>query len=188
MSEEASGQGEARASQERAAQQPAAHVERPAGGEDAAAEIETLRRQAAESWEKYLRATAELDNLRKRAAREVEIARKYGLESLAQAIVPVRDSLEAGLASAENADVAVLLEGTRATLRLLDQALTSAGVEEIDPHGEPFDPTAHEAITLRQSAHVEPNTVVEVIQKGFRIHDRLLRPARVIVSQAPPDA
>jgi molecular chaperone GrpE len=184
MTEQASGQGEARAGEEHAAHEPAERVERPAGGEDAATEIESLRRQAAENWEKYLRATAEVDNLRKRARREVEIARKYGFESLAQAVVPVRDSLEAGIAS-ENADAATLLEGTRATLRLLDQALEGAGIEVLDPLGEPFDPGEHEAMTMRESAESEPNTVVEVIQKGYRIHDRLLRPARVVVARAP---
>jgi molecular chaperone GrpE len=181
MTNEAPRRGQARAGEE----PPAERVEQPAGAEDAAAEIESLRSQAAENWEKFLRVSAELENFRRRAARELEVARKYGFETLAQAVLPVRDSLEAGLASAENADVEALLEGKRATLRLLDEALRGAGVEEIDPHGEPFDPTLHEAMTMRESADVEPNTVVEVIQKGYRIHERLLRPARVVVARAP---
>lgn len=158
-----------------------------AAGDD---ELDALRQQAAENWSKYLRACAELDNLRKRNAREVEGARRFGAERLAQGVLPVRDSIEAGLAAAgnaaaANADAGALLEGMRATLRLLDDALQSVGIGEIDPLGEPFDPTRHEAITVRPSTEVEPNTVVEVVQKGYEIHERVLRPARVIVSQAP---
>jgi molecular chaperone GrpE len=146
-------------------------------------QLEALREEAAEHWNKYLRACAELDNLRKRNAREVEHARRFGAERLAQAILPVRDSLEAGLATADGADTATLLEGARATLRLLDDALRSAGLAEIDPLGEPFDPARHEAMTVRPTDEVEPNTVVDVIQKGYEIHERVIRPARVIVSQ-----
>jgi molecular chaperone GrpE len=145
-----------------------------------------LRREAEENWDKYLRAAAELDNLRKRCARDVENARKYAVERLASAVLPARDSLEAGLA-VENADLQTLLEGKRATLRLLQGAMEEAGIREVDPQGEPFDPSRHEAMGVRPSADVEPNTVLEVVQKGYRIHDRLLRPARVIVSQAPAD-
>src|SRR5690606_39281423 len=86
-------------------------------------EIEALRRQADENWTKYLRAVAELDNYRKRSARELETARRYAAERLGQAVLPVRDSMEAALASSDNVDVETLLEGERATLKLLDQAL-----------------------------------------------------------------
>ena len=154
-------------------------------------ELERALRGAAESHENYLRIAAELENLRKRGARELENARKYGLERLAQALLPVRDSLEAGLAAADNADTATsadveaLREGKRATLRLLDAALEQAGIAEFDPEGEPFDPARHEAMTVQPSATAEPNTVLTVIQKGYSIHERLLRPARVIVSRDP---
>ncbi len=154
-------------------------------------ELERALRAASESHENYLRIAAELENLRKRGARELENARKYGLERLAQALLPVRDSLEAGLAAADNADTAAsadveaLREGKRATLRLLDAALEQAGVAEFDPEGEPFDPARHEAMTVQPSATAEPNTVLTVIQKGYSIHERLLRPARVIVSRDP---
>ena len=156
--------------------------------------MEQVQREAAEDRENYLRLAAELENLRKRGVRELENARKYGLERLAQALLPVRDSLEAGVAAADSADAAAragveaLLEGKRATLRLLDAALEQAGVVELDPEGEPFDPARHEAMTMQPSATAEPNTVLTVIQKGYSIHDRLLRPARVIVSQAPAEA
>ncbi len=150
-------------------------------------EIELLRKQADENQDKFIRAAAELENFRKRAGREVENARRYGLERLAQALLPIRDSLEAGLASAEQADVEALLDGEKAMLRLLDSAFEQAGIEELDPQGEPFDPAKHEAMTLAPSETVEPNTVLTVVQKGYAIHDRLLRPAQVIVAQDPGD-
>jgi molecular chaperone GrpE len=165
----------------RGAEAPTASPEQPAGADSVVAALE---RKAAEHWEQYLRTAAELENLRRRAAREVENARKYGIERLADRLLPVRDSLEAGIGAA-TADASVLLEGTRATLRLLDQALEGAGIRAVDPHGEPFDPNQHEAIGMRAAPDVEPGTVVEVVQKGFQIQDRLLRPARVLVAQAP---
>ncbi|HEX7079569.1 MAG TPA: nucleotide exchange factor GrpE [Gammaproteobacteria bacterium] len=158
------------------ASEPTAHEE----------ELEALRREAEENWNKYLRAVAELDNFRKRTARELETARKYAAERLGQAMLPVRDSLEAALAAADNVDVATLLEGERATLRLLDQAFESVGIREINPAGEAFDPTKHEAMTLQPTADAAPDTVVAVIQKGYELHDRLLRPARVVVAAPPP--
>ena len=150
-------------------------------------ELEGLRTQAEENWNKYLRTVAELDNVRKRAARDVENARKYGLERLAGELLPVRDSLEAGIGAAEEAgdDAAALIEGAKATLKLLDGALAKFQVELIDPEGEPFDPERHEAMSVIPNGDVEPNTVVTVVQKGFAIHDRLLRPARVLVSKEP---
>lgn len=148
---------------------------------------ETLRREAEENWAKYLRAAAELDNFRKRSAREIEAARKFGAERLAQALLPVRDSMEAAIAASgrvdEGVDLRALVEGQEAILRLLDQALASAGVTEIDPKGEPFDPAKHEALSLREAPDTEPNTVLEVVQKGYQLHDRLLRAARVVVSR-----
>ncbi|MFL2553248.1 MAG: nucleotide exchange factor GrpE [Candidatus Rariloculaceae bacterium] len=149
-------------------------------------ELDVARQEANENLERYLRLAAELENLRKRSARELENARKYGLERLAQSLLPVRDSLSAGVANAENADVDVLLEGKRATLRLLDAALEQVGIVELDPEGEPFDPARHEAITMQPSTTSEPNTVLTVVQTGYAIHDRLLRPARVIVAQEEP--
>ena len=144
--------------------------------EEPLSELERAQRGAAENQENYLRIAAELQNLRKRSARELENARKYGLERLALALLPVRDSLEAGVAAAGNADAAAsadleaLREGKRATLRLLDAALEQAGVAEFDPEGEPFDPARHEAMTVQESATAEPNTVLTVIQTGYSSH------------------
>jgi molecular chaperone GrpE len=157
-----------------------------AGGEADVEELESLRRQAEENWSNYLRVVAELDNFRKRSAREIEAARRYAAERLGQAVLPVRDSIEAALASASNITVETLLEGNRATLRLFDEALESVGIREIDPLGQPFDPTKHEAMTMQPSAEHEPDTVVLVVQKGYELHDRLLRPARVVVAAPLP--
>jgi molecular chaperone GrpE len=146
-------------------------------------EVEALRREADEHRDRHLRAVAELDNFRKRSAREVDAARKFGAERLAQAILPVRDSLQAGLAAAEKAGDTVLLDGQRATLRLLDDALAASGIREIDPVGEPFDPNKHEALSVVPAAGVAPDTVLEVVQKGYELNERLLRAAKVLVAK-----
>jgi molecular chaperone GrpE len=144
---------------------------------------EALRREAEENWNKFVRAAAELDNYRKRAARELEAARKFGAERLAQALLPVRDSIEAGIQVGATADPSAIVEGQKATLRLLDEALSAAGVLEIDPQGQPFDPTKHEALSMLPAGGAAPNTVLEVIQKGYEMHERLLRAAKVIVAK-----
>ncbi|SRR5690606_25063908 len=152
------------------------------GRSAAADEVEALRREAEENWNKYLRAVAELDNYRKRSARELETVRRYAAERLGQALLPVRDSMEAALAAADTVDVKTLIEGERAMLKLFDEAFESVGIRQIDPTGQPFDPTKHEAMAMQPSAEHAPNTVITVIQKGYELHDRLLRPARVIVA------
>lgn len=149
-------------------------------------ELAQLQRESDENHDRYLRLAAELENMRKRHAREVDNARKFGIERFAQALLPVYDSLEASL-SIEQTDVEALLEGQRAILRLLDEAFASAGVEQIDPHGHPFDPAKHEAMSMLPSADVEPHSIIEVIQKGYSIQERILRPARVVVAQPPAE-
>lgn len=151
-------------------------------------ELSALRDKAAENWDKYLRAVAELDNVRKRAARDVENARKFALERFASELLAVRDSLEMGLASAATASVEDLREGSQATLQQLAATLERFGVTEVDPEGEPFDPAVHEAMTVQPSPEVEPGTVVAVYQKGYLLNGRLLRPARVVVAAAPDGA
>lgn len=142
--------------------------------------------RAQENHDLYLRTAAELDNVRKRVARDVERARKFGLEPFFQELLQVRDSLEMGLAAARaEPSIETLLEGTEMTLRQLEQVMQKFNVEQIDPAGEDFDPTLHEAMTIQPTAELPPDKVLEVVQKGYRLHDRLLRPARVIVSRAP---
>jgi molecular chaperone GrpE len=165
---------------------PTEHSETNAAASDAVnPELEALRREAEEHRDKYVRAVAELDNFRKRSAREVDAARKFGAERLAQAILPVRDSLEAGLAVAEKTGMSALVDGQRATLRLLEDALEASGIREINPAGQPFDPTRHEALSLVPAPGVAPNTVLEVVQKGYELNERLLRAAKVLVTREP---
>jgi molecular chaperone GrpE len=156
----------------------------PAGGAEALAAAEA---KATENRNSYLRAVAELDNYRKRCEREVENARKFAIERFAQELVTVGDALEAGInAGAANPGPA-LLEGTQATLRQLHRAFEKGGIKIIDPTGQPFDPEWHEAMAVQESQEHPANTVLSVVQKGYSLNGRLLRPARVIVSKAPGD-
>ena len=142
--------------------------------------------KAAEHWDRYLRTAAEVENVRKRATRDVEHARKYALESFSRELLAVRDSLEMGIQAADNADAASLLEGSEATLKLLTSTLERFGIEIVDPEGEPFDPEFHEAMTMQPSADAEPGSVLTVVQKGYSLNGRLLRPAMVVVASEPP--
>jgi molecular chaperone GrpE len=136
----------------------------------------------------FLRAIAELENVRKRSAREVESARQYGVERFAADLLPVADTLALALESAPTADAATLAQGQEATLRLLLKAFERAGLALVDPAGQPFDPALHEAMAMRPSAGHPPHTVLQVVQKGWLLNGRLLRPARVIVSEAAAPA
>ena len=139
--------------------------------------------RATENWERYLRAAAEVDNVRKRAARDVENAHKFALERFAKELLAVIDGLEMALGANENASVESLLEGSEATLKLLGSTMQRFGIEVIDPEGEPFDPQMHEAISVQPSEEAEPGSVVTVVQKGYSLNGRLLRPAMVTVSE-----
>jgi molecular chaperone GrpE len=141
--------------------------------------------KASENWNSYLRAVAELENYRKRTDRELENARKYAVERFAQDLVGVGDSLEAGIVAATANPGPALIEGAQATLKQLQRAFDKAGIKVIDPLGQPFDPAWHEAMVAQESRDIAANTVLSVIQKGYSLNGRLLRPARVIVSKAP---
>jgi molecular chaperone GrpE len=145
-------------------------------------ELAAAQAKADEHWNLYLRAAAELENVRKRATRDVEHAHKFALERFGKELLAVRDTLEMGLAAAESATVDSLIEGKNATLKLLTTVLRQFGIEEVDPVGEPFDPEFHEAISMQPSDDVEPGSVVAVVQKGYTLNGRLLRPAMVIVA------
>ncbi len=155
---------------------------------DAGVNIEELQAKADENWDRYLRAAAEVENVRKRATRDIENARKYALENFGRELLAVKDSLEMGLEAADSADADSLRTGSEATLKLLATTLERFGITEVDPEGEPFDPELHEAMTVQPSADVEPGSVLTVIQKGYSLNGRLLRPARVVVASEPPDA
>jgi molecular chaperone GrpE len=146
-----------------------------------------LQAKVDDNWDRYLRAAAETENVRKRASRDVEHARKYALEGFGAEMLAVKDSLELGLEAAESADAGSIAEGNLATLKLLTTALERFGITEIDPIGEPFDPERHEAINMQPSADAEPGSVLTVVQKGYSLNDRLLRPAMVVVASAPAD-
>ena len=152
---------------------------------DAAGQLEVLKARADENWDKYLRAMAELETVRKRAARDVENAHKFALERFSSELLAVLDSLEAALAAGEEASAESLREGSEATLKLLLGIMQRFGVEEVDPAGEPFDPNAHEAMTMQPSPEAEPGSVLTVYQKGYALNGRLLRPARVVVAAEP---
>lgn len=142
--------------------------------------------KADDNWNSYLRAVAEFENFRKRTDREIDNARKFAVERFAQDVVTVADALEAAVnASAGAGPEAAHLEGAQATLRQLHRAFDKAGITLLDPAGKPFDPAWHEAMVAVDRSDVPPNTVVDVVQKGYTLNGRLLRPARVVVSRAP---
>jgi molecular chaperone GrpE len=163
--------------------------------EDLATELETLRAalseaeaRAEESHNALLRAVAEADNARKRAQRDIEAAGRFGAERLATDLLEVADSLDLGIAAGAGADATPWVEGMEATRRLLHRAFERAGLAVVDPEGQPFNPDLHEAMTTQESAESAPGVVLTVIQKGYTLNGRLLRPARVIVSRAPAQA
>jgi molecular chaperone GrpE len=147
--------------------------------EEAHAELDRHR-------EAVLRMQAETENQSKRMEREAEKSRKFALEGIMKDLLQVRDSLERGLEVGEEAaTVEKLREGKALTLKMLSKVLQDHGLEVIDPVGEPFNPELHEAMTMAPSADHEDNTVLEVLQKGYKLHDRLVRPAMVVVSRKP---
>ena len=142
--------------------------------------------------EKYkdvaLRAEAEMQNLRRRAERDVQNAHKFGTERLLQNLLPVLDSLEKAIEASEAAGQSEddpQLEGIKLCSKLFIDVLTKEGIEALDPLGEPFDPNLHEALSMIENPDLEPNSVMTVIQKGYRLNERLVRPAKVMVSKAP---
>lgn len=155
--------------------------------EELQARLSEAEAQARDNWDKLLRANAEMDNLRRRTERDLENAHKYALERFAQELLAVRDSLEMGVAAAEQEEASVekIKEGTELTLRMLESAMDKFNIQAIDPLGEPFDPERHQAMSMVESPDKAPNTVINVMQKGYLLNDRLIRPAMVIVSRAP---
>jgi len=148
-------------------------------------ELNVTRALVGQLKDEKLRVLAELDNIRKRAQRDVEQAHRYALEKFAGELLPVKDSLDLGVENAGKADAAALAEGQAATARLLAKAMEKAGIIELNPVGEPFDANLHEAMAAQPSDTAEPNSVLAVIQRGYTLNGRLLRAARVIVARAP---
>ena len=138
---------------------------------------------AHDNWEKSVRAMAELDNVRRRADKDVANAHRYGLERLISSLLPVVDSLEQALLLSSEKTDASMHEGLELTMRLLLTALEKYDVHQIDPKGESFDPKQHEAMSMQESADVADNSVLMVFQKGYLLSERVIRPARVIVAK-----
>jgi molecular chaperone GrpE len=144
--------------------------------------LQEAQEKSSEHWDLYTRSVAELENVKRRAEKDVQSAHKFALEKFSQDLLAVKDSLELGL-STEDADADKLREGTDLTLKMLSQVLEKFNIVEINPVGESFDPNHHQAMTMQPSNEYEPNTVIAVMQKGYLLNDRLLRPAMVIVSK-----
>lgn len=136
-------------------------------------------------WDQMMRLRAEIENNRKRAERDVENAHKYALKSFVENLLPVIDSMEMGQAAsaADNATLESIREGSELTVGMFVQVLEKNGLEQVDPIGEKFDPERHQAISMVDVESAESNTVVEVMQKGFLLNDRLVRPAMVVVAR-----
>ena len=147
-------------------------------------QLKDAEKKAEENWELLLRTKAEMENLRKRTEKDLEKAHKYGIEKFVSEMLPVKDSMEMGLA-AQDATVESLHEGMELTTNMFNSALEKLGVKEINPLNEAFDPELHQAMTMQESDEVEPNTVLAVMQKGYLLNQRLVRPAMVVVSKKP---
>jgi molecular chaperone GrpE len=145
--------------------------------------------QLQEARDAQLRALAEMENVRRRAQRDVESAHRFAVERFAADMVEVRDTLELGIAAAGAApEAAKFVEGSQATLRVLDKAFEKAGIAVLDPTGQGFNPEFHEAMVAQPTADHPAGTILAVIQKGFTLSGRLLRPARVVIARAPDPA
>jgi len=161
----------------------------PAGTPPAEPELQRLledaRAKADEHWDQVVRVTAELENTRRRYERELDGARKFALERFVSELLPVRDSLELGVTAAREsqADAGKLHEGMELTLKMLGDAMQRFGVAPVEPMGELFDPNLHQALSVQPRDDVPANTVVVVVQKGYTLNGRLVRPAMVMVSR-----
>ena len=148
------------------------------------AQIENLEAKAAENWDLAVRAKAEMENIKRRASRDVENARKYALEKFATDLLPVVDSLEQGLISTEQAtDVNSIREGLDMTVKMLIKTLETQGLIQVHPQGEKFNPEVHEAMSMIEHPEVAADHVIDVFQKGYQLNGRVVRPARVVVSR-----
>ena len=175
------------------AAEPAVQQDTAAAGPDLGAlqaELAAARAEAAEAKDKFLRAKAETENVRRRAEADVANAHKYGIERFALEMLAVRDSLELakGVDRGQTGIVDKVLEGVELTLKLMDSGLEKFGLTVVDPAGQKFDPALHQAMTMQETDAVEPNHVVQVMQKGCLLNGRLLRPALVVVAKAKAGA
>ncbi|PNU18724.1 nucleotide exchange factor GrpE [Geothermobacter hydrogeniphilus] len=170
--------------------QPGAETEEvgaQAATEDLAAELAAAREEAGKNWDLYLRSQAEMENFRKRMQRDKQDALRFANEGILREILPVIDNLERAVEHARenDTDTAGLLEGVEMTLDQFARTLEKFGVKPVDAVGKPFDPACHEAMGQMVTGEVPPNSVVQQLQKGYLLNERLLRPALVMVAKAP---
>lgn len=153
---------------------------------DMAAELAKAQVTIKDYWDQIMRLNAEMENYRKRAQRDVENAHKFAVKNFVESMLPVADSMEMGLAAAdaENVSLESIKQGVSMTLNLFQQTLDKNGIKPVDPQGQPFDPELHQAMSMQESDELEENTVMAVMQKGYLLNDRLIRPAMVVVSKA----
>jgi len=149
-------------------------------------ELKTSKELVASQQDGVLRSKAEVENMRRRVSQDVEKAHKFALNKFANELLPVVDNLERALAAAdqENEHTKSMVEGVEMTLSSMLNALTKSGVTTIDPKGETFNPELHQAMTMIEVPGAEPNSIIDVMQKGFELNGRLLRPAMVVVAKA----
>jgi molecular chaperone GrpE len=157
-------------------------TEQATSSEETESELSAALAKAEANWELYLRSQAEIENLRRRAQKDLENAHKFAMEKFASELLGVKDSLELGL-SVEDADAEKLREGTELTLKMLTQVMEKFNIKTVDPLGENFDPNLHQAMTMQETNEHAPNTVIAVMQKGYLLNDRLMRPAMVVVAK-----
>lgn len=154
-------------------------------GQDMEKLLEDARNKADEHWNELLRARADLENMRRRHSRDLENAHKHALDKFIMELLPICDSLELGLnaANGEDANLDAVRDGMEMTLKMFLSSIAKFGLEQINPDGEAFNPELHQAMSMQPVEGVEPNQVVAVMQKGYSVNGRLLRPAMVMVSQ-----
>lgn len=168
--------------------EPLVPVDTPALTPEQVDELKERAAKADENWERLLRTTADFDNFRKRAAREKQDAIKFANEGLLQKLVPVLDNFDMALAAAQNDQSEAaqsLLKGINMIYQQMKNSLLEAGLEEIDAAGKVFDPNFHEAVSQKETTEAPEGQVVQQLRKGYKLRDRLLRPASVVVAKAP---
>ena len=151
------------------------------------AQLDAAQQASLEERERAIRAVAEMENLRRRAAQDVEKAHKFALEKFAGELLPVLDNLERAieLADKESEALKPMIEGVELTLKSMQSSVAKFGLVALDPQNQPFDPNAHQAMSMIENAELAPNTVIAVMQKGYELNGRVIRPAMVMVSKAP---
>ena len=179
-------------SPEQTSTEDAEELSTPQTVDELIAALETARSVAAQARDQALRAQAEAENVRRRTQRDVENAHKFALERFGNDLLPVVDSLERAVESARSTEregaVAAIADGVELSLKLFVDTLARANLIQVDPVGEPFDPKLHQAVSMVESATAEPGSVLQVLQKGYTLNGRLVRPAMVIVAKTPTES